>query len=223
MRNDIIITLFLMAIISFTACKKGQKQTELIHIPGIVENINLQNDIPKQVSLAGIMLPFEETIVQHRQKDMKQILFINASPNKKGNTAAMAHRMLSGRNYTTLNLIDYKIYPLGQSFNDDQFDEVINLMSEPEILVMGSPVYWHSMTGQFRTLLDRIYMSPSKKILAGKDLYFIFQGAAPSADMLKAGDYTMQTFCRLFGLHYKGMASTLSEAEKLGKKINGII
>lgn len=42
MRNNIIITLFLMAIISFTACKKGQKQTELIHIPGIVENINLQ-------------------------------------------------------------------------------------------------------------------------------------------------------------------------------------
>ncbi len=56
---------------------------------------------------------------------MKQILFVNGSPNRQGHTAAMAKQLLAGRDYETLNLIDYKIYPLGQSFADDQFEVVI--------------------------------------------------------------------------------------------------
>lgn len=219
MRNNFIITLLPIIVFSFTACKNGQKPTLTGNVAETAERTNLHGAITKQTYVAGIMSPAERNALHNRQNNMRRILFINASPNKNGNTAAMARRLLSGRNYITLNLIDYKIYPLGQSYDDDQFDEVIGFMAEPEILVMGSPVYWHSMTGQFRTFLDRIYMSPSKKILAGKDLYFIFQGAAPSADMLKAGDYTMKTFCRLFSLHYKGMASTLSEAEELGKNL----
>lgn len=150
---------------------------------------------------------------------MKQILFVNGSPNRNGNTVAMAQRMLRGKEYETLNLIDYKIYPLGQSFDDDLFETVMLKMSEADVLVMGSPVYWHSMTGQFRTLLDRIYASSSKRRLKGKDLYFIFQGAGPSSAMLEAGNYTMGVFCRLFGLHYKGMATNRNEAENLGTNI----
>ena len=88
-----------------------------------------------------------------------------------------------------------------------------------DILVMGSPVYWHSMTGQFRTLLDRIYESSYKHQLRGKNLYFIFQGAGPSSAMLEAGNYTMEIFCRLFGLNYKGMATGLREAERLGTNL----
>ena len=150
---------------------------------------------------------------------MKQILFVNGSPNRNGNTVEMAHRLLSGTGYGTLHLVDYKIYPLGQSFADDQFDEVMQKITTADILVMGSPVYWHSMTGQFRTLLDRIYESPYKHQLSGKDLYFIFQGAAPSSAMLEAGNYTMGIFCRLFGLKYKGMATDLREAERLGTNL----
>lgn len=151
-----------------------------------------------------------------RQCAMKRILFVNGSPDRNGHTAAMAQRLLSGKEYSTLNLIDYKIYPLGQSFGDDQFDTVMQVMLEADVLVMGSPVYWHSMTGQFRTLLDRIYESPMRRQLKGKDLYFIFQGAGPSSAMLEAGDYTMKIFCRLFGLQYRGMATSMREAEKLG-------
>jgi len=147
---------------------------------------------------------------------MKLILFINGSPNRNGHTAAMAKRLLAGKEYETLNLIDYKIYPLGQSFEDDQFEAVIQKMLEADVLVMGSPVYWHSMTGQFRILLDRIYESPLRHQLRGKDLYFLFQGAGPSSAMLEAGNYTMGIFCHLFGLQYRGMATSVREAEKLG-------
>ena len=95
----------------------------------------------------------------------------------------------------------------------------MQIMMNADILVMGSPVYWHSMTGQFRTLLDRIYESSYKHRLKGKDLYFIFQGAAPSSAMLEAGNYTMEIFCRLFGLNYKGMVANMKEAERLGTNL----
>ncbi len=150
---------------------------------------------------------------------MKQILFINGSPNHNGNTAAMAKRMLVGKEYEVLNLTDYRIYPLGQSFDDDQFETITQKISEADILVMGSPVYWHSMTGIFRTLLERIYESPLKYKLKGKDLYFIFQGTEPSSEMLELGSYTMNIFCHLFGLHYRGMATCRNDAEKLGTNL----
>ncbi|MDE5881925.1 MAG: flavodoxin family protein [Muribaculaceae bacterium] len=151
---------------------------------------------------------------------MAKILFVNGSPNRHGNTTEMARRLIGESIYDTLNLIDYKIFPLGQSFPDDQFDSVMNKMAWADVLVMGSPVYWHSMTGQFRTLLDRIYESPLRGSLSGKSLIFIFQGAGPSHEMLAAGDYTMKIFCRLFRLNYLGMVSSLSEAEHLRKKLN---
>ena len=40
------------------------------------------------------------------------ILFINASPNKNGNTAKLAKELLTGKEYATLNLIDYKSIPM---------------------------------------------------------------------------------------------------------------
>lgn len=146
---------------------------------------------------------------------MTKILFVNGSPNKDGNTASIARKMLDGCDYDVVNLTDYKIYPLGQTYGDDEFDEVMRKMTEADVLIMGSPVYWHSMTGQFRTLLDRIYESPMKHQLHGKKLHFIFQGAGPSKEMLDAGNYTMSVFCRLFGLHYTGMTTSMTEAKPI--------
>ena len=51
-------------------------------------------------------------------------LFINGSPNKNGNTAKLASRVLKGKEYETLNLTDYKLYSYGQDFKDDQFEEI---------------------------------------------------------------------------------------------------
>ena len=45
------------------------------------------------------------------------ILFINASPNKSGNTAKLAKELLAGKEYETLNEVDgnvsYRIYEGG--------------------------------------------------------------------------------------------------------------
>ena len=74
-------------------------------------------------------------------------LFINGSPNKNGNTVALVKRLLRNQEYETLHLADYKIYDYGQDFLDDQFKEVIQKVFAADTLVIGSPVYWHSING----------------------------------------------------------------------------
>ena len=76
---------------------------------------------------------------------MERILFINGSPNRDGNTAALAKALLEGRQYERLNLNDYRLNFYGQTLEGDQLDEVIEKMKEADIVVMGSPVYWHNI------------------------------------------------------------------------------
>ena len=64
------------------------------------------------------------------------ILFINGSPNKNGNTKALAEKMLKEKAYETLNLTDYRIGSYGQNFQDDQLDEVIDKMKAADVIVV---------------------------------------------------------------------------------------
>ena len=81
------------------------------------------------------------------------ILFINGSPNKNGNTVRLTKKFLKDQEFKTLNLVDYKIYSYGQNFEDDQLDEVIEQMKQADTIVIGSPLYWHSMSGAIRNVL----------------------------------------------------------------------
>ncbi|MFR1170617.1 MAG: flavodoxin family protein, partial [Coprobacillus cateniformis] len=122
-----------------------------------------------------------------------------------GNTVKLAESFLKDKDYETLDLVDYKIYSYGQNFEDDQFDEVVLKMSQADTIIIGSPLYWHSMSGAIRNLLDRFYNHVSESLLKGKDMYFIFQGYAPTLQQLEAGEYTMKRFASLYGMNYKGM------------------
>lgn len=147
------------------------------------------------------------------------ILFINGSPNKNGNTKKLAEVLLKGKEYQTLHLSDYKLYSYGQNYADDQFTEIVNEMKKADTIVIGSPVYWHNMSGIIRNLLDRFYGPVSQGELKGRKLAFLFQGAAPEAWMLEKAEYTMSRFAQMYGMEYMGMASTENEAKMLSEKV----
>lgn len=84
------------------------------------------------------------------------ILFI-CGGEKGGNTAALGRAFLKGRDFEEIDLVDYKVYDYGQHFDDDQFDEVLARFRAADTIVMGSPVYWHDLSGMTRCLLDRFY------------------------------------------------------------------
>lgn len=126
---------------------------------------------------------------------------------------------MAGKEYETLNLTDYRIGSYGQTFEDDQLVEVIAKMKEAEVVVVGSPLYWHNICGSVRNVLERFYGLVENGAFSGRKLYFLFQGAAPEKWMLEAGEYTMNRFAKLYGFEYAGMATNKNEAEKLGKGI----
>ena len=92
---------------------------------------------------------------------------------------------------------------------------VIKKMKEADVVVVGSPLYWHNICGAVRNVLDRFYGKVEQGELSGRTLYFLFQGAAPEKWMLEAGEYTMKRFAGLYGMEYGGMATDEQEAKVL--------
>ena len=92
-------------------------------------------------------------------------------------------------------------------------------MKEAEVIVVGSPLYWHNICGSVRNVLDRFYGKVENGEFSGRKLYFLFQGAAPEKWMMEAGEYTMKRFAKLYGMEYAGMVMDKKEAARLGREI----
>ena len=145
-----------------------------------------------------------------------KILFLNGSPNHNGNTADLAKVLLKGKDYETFNLVDYQINVYGYVMIVDQFEEVLVKVSAADVLVIGSPLYWHNICGSVRTFLDRCYGPVEPGSLGGK-LFFLYQGASPEKWMMEAGEFTIKRFGALYG-PLSGMATNRKEAELLAAK-----
>lgn len=146
------------------------------------------------------------------------ILFI-CGGEKDGNTSALGRELLKGHDYEQLDLVDHKVYDYGQHFDDDQFDEVLARFKRADTIVLGSPVYWHDLSGMVRNLLDRFYGPVPEGSMTGKRLFFVFQGAAPTTAMLERAEYTVSRFAGLYGMEYVGMATNSREAAELARKL----
>lgn len=140
-----------------------------------------------------------------------KILFINTSRDPHGNTARMVERFLDGVPHDTLFLNDYKIYQLGQHFGDDQLSLVFSAMSQADTIIIGTPVYWHTMSGSLKTFIDRLYeLDRPVGALSGKKLYFLMQGAAPSQDTIRQVPYIMTRVAARYDMQYMGTAVGMS-------------
>ena len=162
--------------------------------------------------------------VQTKMENVKtnkteKILFINGSPNRDGNTVALAKTLLEGHDYETLMLTDYRINFYGQTLEGDQFDEVYKKMKEADVVVMGSPIYWHNVCASVRTFIERFYGPIEPGTFKGKKFFFLYQGAAPTKMMIDDGEYTMSRFAGMYGFTYEGMATSKKEAKALSEKL----
>lgn len=146
------------------------------------------------------------------------ILFINGGE-KDGNTSILGAKLLGGNDYEQIDLVGYKVYDYGTHFADDQFAQVLERVKAADTLVIGSPVYWHDLSGTLRCFLDRCYGPVTEGGLAGRRLFFLFQGAAPTPAMFERVEYTISRFAQLYGMEYMGMATNANEAKELAEKI----
>lgn len=146
------------------------------------------------------------------------ILFINGGA-VNGNTSRLGQAFVTGHDFTQIDLATLKVYDYGTDFPDDQFDQVLQAMRTADTIVIGSPVYWHDLSGMLRCMLDRCYGSISPNEFAGKRLFFLFQGAAPTQQMYERGEYTISRFAGLYGMDYMGMARNEREAHALAGEL----
>lgn len=132
-------------------------------------------------------------------------IFVNASQHADGSTTRMGWRILSGVPYGQLDLVDYRIDPLGRRSEDDQFELVEAVLQRAETIVFGTPVYWHTVSGSLKVLLERL--SQDVPDLSGKRLVFFFQGSGPTPESVAQMEYMMRRFAEVMGMRLVGIAS----------------
>lgn len=89
--------------------------------------------------------------------NQERILFIVGSSRSEGNTE-MVMRFLSNKLQGDLiNLSDHDIgyYDYKHNNEGDDFLSIATQMSEAPVIVLGTPVYWYSMSAQMKTFIDR--------------------------------------------------------------------
>lgn len=130
-----------------------------------------------------------------------KILFINASQNQAGNTSLMGKAFLKDKAFEQINLVDYKIYQINQHYPDDQFGKVLARLQKTDWIILGTPAYWHDMSGYLKTLIERIGQDPELDTLAGKKLSVFIQGSNP-ADTIKPVTSIIKRFAQVAHMEY---------------------
>ena len=102
-----------------------------------------------------------------------KILILNGSPRPNGSTAAMVEAFAqgakeSGHEVTVVPVCRKKIAGClaceschtkggGKYIQQDDMQEIYPLLEEAEMIVLASPIYYHSFTGQLQCAINRIY------------------------------------------------------------------
>ena len=146
---------------------------------------------------------------------MDKILFINASPNKNGNTFRIGEELLANTPHDILQMSDYKIYQYNQVYSDDEISKVFEIIANYDTLVIGSPVYWYTVSGILKTFIDRLYMLDEARILQGKKLYLFAQGSAPDADTVKSITFLASRVATLMHMDLQGVVVDNSSGRKI--------
>lgn len=109
------------------------------------------------------------------------ILVLNGSPRVSGNTAAMVKAFAdgaceNGHHVTVVPVCQRKIAGClaceychtkgnGKCIQQDDMQEIYPVLEEAEMIVLASPIYYHSFSGQLQCAINRIYALDKPKNL----------------------------------------------------------
>ena len=130
----------------------------------------------------------------------KKVLIISGSPRKGGNSDILCDRFMqgaeeSGNTVEKVSLKDLKIgYCMAcygcretkKCVQKDDMEELLSKMIEADVLVLATPVYFYSMDGQLKTMIDRTL--PRYTEIRDKDVSFIATAAAGERFMHRTMD-----------------------------------
>lgn len=120
---------------------------------------------------------------------MKKILILSSSPRRHGNSDVLCDQFMkgaleAGHEVEKVFLRDHKIdYCTGcgvcneshRCVLHDDAESIVNKMVEADVIVLATPVYFYSMCGQLKTLIDRTV--PRYTEMRNKEFYYILTAA----------------------------------------------
>lgn len=130
----------------------------------------------------------------------KKVLMISGSPRKGGNSEILLGQFEkgareAGNEVEKVSLREKKIAPCMACYGcrgtktcvqKDDMGELLEKMVEADVLVLATPVYFYSMDGQLKTMIDRTL--PRYTEIADKDVYLIATAAAGRRAMERTMD-----------------------------------
>ena len=148
----------------------------------------------------------------------KRVLILSSSPRKGGNSDTLCDQFLAGAHES--GHIAEKVFlksknihyctGCGTCFNgskacpqQDDMREILEKMIQADVIVMATPVYFYSMAGQMKTLIDRTCARYQE--LKNKQFYFLMTAADGNK---KALQRTLEGF--------RGFTSCLDGAQEKG-------
>jgi multimeric flavodoxin WrbA len=121
---------------------------------------------------------------------IKKVLVLSSSPRRGGNSDLLCDQFISGANEAghpseKIFLKDKKINyctGCGTCFNGnkncpqkDDMAGILEKMVAADVIVMATPVYFYTMCGQMKTMIDRVCSRYTE--IKNKDFYFILTAA----------------------------------------------
>ena len=135
----------------------------------------------------------------------KKVLILSASPREGGNSDLLCDQFAkgaeeAGHRVEKIRVQEKKIAPClacygcrgtGVCVQKDDMEDILNKMVQADVLVLATPVYFYSMDGQLKTMIDQTL--PRYTLIKDKELYFIATAAAGRRAMERTMD-AMQGF-----------------------------
>lgn len=148
----------------------------------------------------------------------KKVLVLSSSPRRGGNSDLLCDQFINGsmeagHNTEKVFLRDKKINYCtgcgvcidrkGKCSQKDDMSEILDKMVAADVIVMATPVYFYTMSGQMKTLIDRCCARYTE--ISNKEFYFIVTAAD---DSIPAMERTLEEF--------RGFTYCLDEPEEKG-------
>ena len=132
--------------------------------------------------------------------NVNKIIVLAGSPRKDGNTDRLVAAFVKGaeknNEVEVFSVHDYKVNPCigcnscfsregNNCFQNDDMQQIYKKLSEADILVIASPVYFYGISSQLKTVIDRLH-TPLRNNFNIKKLALILVGAAELPEMFDA-------------------------------------
>ncbi len=133
---------------------------------------------------------------------MKRTVFMNYSLNESGKTFRIGKELLKDVDHDILQLSD-----------DDQISDVLKIIRNKDIILIGAPIYWYTVGGILKTFVDRIYLL--KEVLRGKELYLFAQGSSLDENTVNMIKYLAKRVSQIMSMKLKSVIVDSSQSHKI--------